>query len=136
MGKPVPRLSPINSQYFEAAARGRFQVQRCSRCRQYVYYPRAACPHCLATEGLVWEQVSGEGVVYSFALIHRPQHPAFAGKVPIPLAAVKLQEGPLVISAIVNCTPEAIAIDMPVRVVTRRVTPEIGLPYFEPVGET
>lgn len=130
--RPLPKLDALNAPYFKAAAEGRFKLQRCSRCGRYVYYPRVACPHCLATDSLVWEDVSGEGLVYSFALIHRPQHPAFFEEVPIALAVVQLNEGPQLISSIVNCPPEALHIGMQVCVAPVKIAPEIGLPKFEP----
>lgn len=132
--RPLPKLSAVNAPYFQAAAEGRFQLQRCSSCGRYIYYPRVACPQCLATDGLVWEEVSGRGIICSFTLVHRPQHPAFFEDAPIPLAAIQLEEGPMIISTVVNCPPEAIHIGMPVRVATLRMTPEIGLPKFEPVA--
>jgi uncharacterized protein len=133
--KPMPRVSTVNAPYFQAAAEGRFELQRCSYCGEHIYYPRVACPHCLATDGLVWTQVSGRGTVYSFALIHRPQHPALFEEVPIAFAAIQLKEGPLVLANVVNCPCENLRIGMSVRVITVKVTSQIGLPKFEPAED-
>jgi uncharacterized OB-fold protein len=128
---PLPRLYEWNRPYFAAALAGRLELQKCRRCGALFYYPRPACPECLAME-YDWVPMSGRGTVYSFAIVWRAQHPAFADKVPITLATIELAEGPQMVSNVVNCPPERVAIGMPVRVVFERVTDEIALPKFEP----
>jgi hypothetical protein len=128
---PLPRLYEWNRPYFQAAVAGRLELQKCRACGALFYYPRPACPECLAME-YDWVAVSGRGRVYSFAVVWRPQHPAFLDKVPITLATIELAEGPQMVSNVVNCPPERVEIGMPVRVVFERVSDEIALPKFEP----
>jgi uncharacterized OB-fold protein len=49
---------------------------------------------------------------------------------------VELDEGPRMMTNIINCeqTPEALELDMPVEVVFEAITDEISLPYFQPEG--
>jgi uncharacterized OB-fold protein len=129
---PLPRLYEWNRPYFQAALAGKLVLQRCRACAALIYYPRPACPECLAME-FDWTELSGRGHVYSFAVVWRPQHPAFLDKVPITLATIELAEGPQMVSNVVNCPPERVEIGMPVRVVFERVSDEIALPKFEPV---
>ena len=128
---PLPRLYDWNRPYFQAALAGRLMLQKCRACGELIYYPRPACPECLAME-YDWTELSGRGTVYSFAVVWRPQHPAFLDRVPITLATVQLDEGPQMVSNVVNCPPERVAIGLRVRVVFERVSEEVALPKFEP----
>jgi len=55
---------------------------------------------------------------------------------PYSIAVVQLEEGPRMMTNIVNCpqTPEAIELDMPVEVVFTRISEELSLPLFQPVA--
>ncbi len=46
--------------------------------------------------------------------------PGFAGEVPYVVALIELDEGPRLLSNIIGIPPEAVACDMPVRVVSAR----------------
>jgi hypothetical protein len=50
---------------------------------------------------------------------------------------VQLEEGPRMMTNLVNTpqTPEALRLDMPVRVVFQRLSDAITLPLFEPVED-
>jgi uncharacterized OB-fold protein len=53
---------------------------------------------------------------------------------PYAIAVVELQEGPKMMTNIVNCpqTPTALILDMPLRVTFRPLSDTISLPLFEP----
>jgi hypothetical protein len=70
-----------------------------------IYYPRAVCSFCLSPD-YQWETLSGRGTVYSFAVVWRPNHPAFADQIPIILAVVELSEGPQMVTTLVGCDPD------------------------------
>jgi hypothetical protein len=55
---------------------------------------------------------------------------------PYSIAVVELEEGPRMMTNIVNVpqTPEALVLDMPLRVTFKELTSEITLPLFEPEG--
>jgi uncharacterized protein len=50
------------------------------------------CPRCL-WEDHEWTSLSGRGTIYSFIVVHRPQHPAFFAGAPYNAAIVELEEG-------------------------------------------
>jgi uncharacterized OB-fold protein len=58
------------------------------------------------------------------------------GPDPYAIAVVALPEGPRLMTNIVNCpqTPEALRLDMPLRVLFQRQSEAITLPLFEPTG--
>jgi uncharacterized OB-fold protein len=59
-------------------------------------------------------------------------NPSFANDVPYVFAIVELAEGPRVTTNIVNCAPDDVRVDMPVKATYDNVTPEMALLKFEP----
>jgi uncharacterized OB-fold protein len=89
------------------------------------------CPFCLSPE-YQWETLSGHGTVYSFAIVWRPNHPAFADQIPIILAVVDLSEGPQMVTTLVGCSADRVEIGMAVSVVFDTIAEGIALPKFAP----
>ena len=65
---------------------------------------RAECPNCLAAEW-DWTTASGKGRVISWVIYHHAYHDAFKARLPYNVALVELDEGPRLITNIIN--PEA-----------------------------
>jgi len=63
---------------------------------------------------------SGNGKVYSFTVI-RAAPEEFTEFAPYAIGLIKLDEGPLVVSQIVDCEFQDISIDMPVEVCFRKL---------------
>ena len=60
------------------------------------------CPKCLSLDH-EWAKLSGRGTIWSFIVVHRPQHPAFFGDVPYNVAIVELDEGIRLHTNVVEC---------------------------------
>ena len=102
----------------------------CPHCEAKIFPPRDVCPEC-NREAKTAYTFSGRGEVYSHTTIYNP--PAgFQDSAPYTVALIKLDEGPLLLSNIVECKNEDIFIGMPVEVVFHDVTEEIALPKFKP----
>ena len=71
------------------------------------------CPHCGSLEVEVVE-LSGRGTVYSYALLHHPQHPAF--EYPVVAVLVDLDEGIRLVSNLTDIDPADVRIGMRVEV--------------------
>jgi uncharacterized protein len=73
--------------------------------------------------------------LYSYVISHRPA-PGFAGEGPYAIAVVELDEGVRMMTNIVGTeiTPEALELDMPLRVVFER-RGDVHLPLFTPARE-
>jgi hypothetical protein len=128
--QPLPQVFDWNRPFFEGGLEERLMLQRCDRCRRLIYYPRIVCPHCLCPD-TTWEQLCGNGEIYSYSIVWRPQHPAFEDQLPITLAVIDLVEGVQIVSTIVGSAWETVTIGAAVRVVFDRVAPRIALPKFE-----
>jgi hypothetical protein len=85
------------------------------------------------SDELEWRKVSGRGVVYTWTVFHRAYHPAFANEIPYAVVAVELDEGPRMITNLVDCQLVDIKIGIPVEVTFEDVNEEISLPKFRPV---
>jgi uncharacterized OB-fold protein len=129
--KPLPELDKINRPYWEAAKLHKLVLQRCQQCGNYRFPPVEICPYCHSSQ-MDWMRASEYGKVYTWTVIHQAFHLAFTGEVPYAVVAVELEEGPRLITNLVNCKLEEIQVDMPVEVVFRDVTEEITLIFFQP----
>ncbi len=131
--KPLP--VPINPQFtapfWEGARRGELVLPRCRTCSTVFFYPRELCPECLSSD-LDWVAASGRGRVYSYTIVHQPAHPSFRADSPYLYAIVQLDEGVRMVSNIVDCPHDELAINMPVVAVFDAVTPETTLVKFRP----
>ena len=133
MTPPLPVPDPVTKPFWESLKAHALQLQRCGACDRFIYYPRAVCPGCLSDD-LAWSPVSGRGVVHAFTIPHRHPNKAFAAEVPYVVALIELDEGPRLLTTLVDVapTPEAVQVGLPVEIVYDDVTPEITLPRFRP----
>lgn len=113
--KPGPQASPLSQPFWDAAREHRLLLQYCPDSDRWVFYPRALDPHSWSTN-LEWRQASGRGTVASFIVVHKPGHPAFVEDVPYVVALIDLEEGPRLLSNVVECPVHQVRIGMPVRV--------------------
>ena len=93
----------------DGLAKGEIRIQQCKDCGKHVFYPRLLCNHCGSAQ-LKWVAISGRGTVYSTAVVR--QRPEKGGNYNISL--VDLEEGPRMLSRVVDLDPEAVTIGMPV----------------------
>jgi hypothetical protein len=127
--KPIPQIEPAMAPFFAAAREHRLVVQRCAGCGALRFPARELCSGCLGTTA-AWVPVSGRGEVFSYNVMHQIYHPGFAGDVPYAVVVVKLAEGPKLTTNLVDCSPAAITIGMPVEVVFDDVSSDVTLPRF------
>ena len=133
-GRPLPWPNPTTQPFFDAASEGRLDLQRCPR-DGFFFYPRSHCPTCLGNDW-AWETVSGQGKIAAVTIDRQGHDPALAMDVPYVVALIQLEEGPTMMSNIVNCDPDSIVSGMGVEVVFENWTNEITMPQFQPVVES
>ena len=138
MRSALPTPTPETLHYWEGCKAGELRLQRCTPCAHVYFPPRAFCPKCSSRDVAVFA-AAGRGTLYSYIINHRPRPDM--GSEPHSIAVVQLDEGPRMMTNIINCpqTPEALVLDMPVSVVFETQNEQITLPLFEPAkarGET
>jgi hypothetical protein len=123
---PAPAVTLESKPFFDAAEEGRFLIKRCTACGEAHWYPRTICPFC-HSDKTVWEESPGEGVVYSFSILRKSPSGPYA------LAYVTLDEGPNVLTNIVDVAPDALKIGMRVKVKLQPTEGGPPVPVFVPV---
>lgn len=103
-------------EFYSWCARGELRLRRCNACREWCHVPRVICPSCAANDWS-WEAVRGTGRVFTWTVVYRAMHPAFVDDVPYAVVVVALDEGPRIVSRMLDCPAEELVMDMPVEVV-------------------
>lgn len=108
-------------------------LPKCGDCGRAFFYPRILCPHC-HSRNVGWIQASGRGKLYSFEIAYRSFNPAFKIAPPFVLAMVELEEGPRMMSNLINveADPAVVKCDMAVEVVFEKQTDEVTIALFQP----
>ena len=125
---PAPNISLETEAYWAAANEGKLLMKKCSDCDKTHFYPRAICPHCHGgnTE---WYEASGKGVIYSYSVMRR-------GATPYAIAYVTVDEGITMMTNIVDCDYDALAVGQAVEVTFRQSDGGGGhdqaIPVFRP----
>ena len=129
---PIPVADEASEPFFRGAKERKLMLLRCAQCGQHRLPGRERCADCWSTEA-EWVEASGRGKLYTFGIMHQQYHPAFAGAIPYNFALVELEEGPRLVTSIVDCPNEELRVDMPVQAVFDDVSEETTLVRFRPV---
>jgi hypothetical protein len=124
--------------FWRGAAAGQLLVQACAACGRRRIPPRPMCPACRSLSSR-WEQLSGRGRIWSFAVPHPPLLPAYQELAPYNVIVVALDEEPslrLVGNLVARpdgpvneVEPASIRIGAPVRVVFQQLG-DVWLPRW------
>jgi uncharacterized OB-fold protein len=102
MGKSRPVLGTDDLVMWESIARRSWSLQKCGN-GHWRYPPAPICPECLSLQH-EWQPIGGLGTILSWVVFHRryfdDYHP------PYNVIAVRLDEGPIVMSNLVGPEPE------------------------------
>lgn len=130
--KSLPKPTPDTQPFWDAVKRHQLSLPKCKACGQLHYFPRPFCPHCFSWD-LEWVRCSGKGKLYSYVINHRPA-PGFEEEAPYVIAVVELDEGPRMLSNLIDIepTPEAVQVDMPVEILFQDVNEEMAMFKFRP----
>ncbi len=129
--KPAPRPTADSADFWRYCAEGSLMLRHCRACDATMFYPRILCTNCMSTD-LDWRPASGRGTVHAVSVVYRAPGDAFRPDVPYVIALVELAEGPRLMSNIVDCPPDEVHIDMPVRLRFESRGPDIAIPQFAP----
>ena len=132
---PAPFVQPEVKVFWDATTRGELLLPRCRSCDGFIWFPRPYCPACGSLE-VAWERAAGRGTIYSFTVNRRGQAdlPAYRDAGVYVLAYVELEEGPRVMTNIVDCDPDSVRIGQPVEAVFHDTGQGTALLRFRPAG--
>jgi uncharacterized OB-fold protein len=104
------------------------KLQRCKETGTFQYPPGPNSPDCLSGE-LEWAPISGKATIISWVIFHRHYLPAYPP--PYNAIAVRLEEGPIMISNLEGETPAGSWIGRAVKLVYVTMPDGVVLPRFE-----
>jgi uncharacterized OB-fold protein len=133
--RALPAVNDLTRPFWEAANEGRLAIQRCQACGYYNHPPTPLCDRCLSSD-LRFEDVSGDGTVWSFTVMHQKSIAGFEDSVPYVTALVELDEQKdlLLVTNLPGVGTADVRIGMRVRVSFQHLSDEIALPQFEAVA--
>ena len=129
--KQLPVITEENRPFWDGCRQGKLLLQYCEQCGRYEFYPRLFCMQCGGA--VSWREASGRGVIYSYTVIRQNKSPEFAPDVPYNVALIQLEEGPRLLSSVIDLPFEELRVDRPVEVVFEAVSDVISLPRFRAV---
>jgi uncharacterized OB-fold protein len=134
LNRPLPSpITPEAQPYWDGLKENKLMLPKCDDCGKPFFYPRVLCPNC-HSRNISWMQASGRGKLYSFQIAHRSLNRAFKVELPCVMAMIELEEGPRVLSNLINIEPDpsVVKCDMPVEVVFEKQNDDITLALFQP----
>jgi len=129
MDASPPNYPHPEAEFRAALAEGRFLIQRCAASGNYLFYPRVISPWS-GQPTLHWVEPSGRGKVHSTTTVRRK--PDQGGDYNV--ALIDLDEGPRMMSRVVDIDPPAVKIGMAVEAQIRSLdgTPAV---VFVPLSD-
>lgn len=123
---PYALAYPESTPFWRAAETGTLLLPQCVRCECFHWHPRAFCPFCKAPDPR-WTASSGQGEIFSFSVARTAA--------PYVVAYVRLAEGPLMLTNIVDCDPDSVRIGQRVSARFRPTQQGRLLPVFAPAQD-
>lgn len=77
--------------YYEAARQHRLVMKKCADCGLMRFPPGSGCPWCMSLDW-TWQEVSGNGTIYTYEIIAHAIQPGFREITPYPVVVVELDE--------------------------------------------
>jgi uncharacterized OB-fold protein len=124
---PTPEGDTI--EFWEGTKQELLLIKRCLDCTAFSYYPRPFCPKCWS-ERVEWCRASGEATLYTWSVVYSNDQPPFHDRVPYVAAVVDLAEGPRMMTNVVDCPFDELAVGMPLRVTFQSISDEYTIPVF------
>lgn len=119
----APRINDESRPFWEATTRGELLVKHCTTCGENHYFPRTFCPFCFS-DATEWLKCSGRGTIYTYSVSRRGE--AYA------IAYVTLDEGPTLLTNLIDCDLDRLAIGQAVQVKFVDTGEGSAIPCFVP----
>lgn len=120
---PAPMVNPETEPFWEAAKQGKFLLPHCVDTGKAFWYPRQVSPFTLGK--VEWKESKGMGTIYSVSVMKRAPE-VYA------IAYVTLDEGCTMMTNIVDCDFDKVAIGDRVQVTWKPAEDGTPYPQFKP----
>jgi uncharacterized protein len=129
---PLPAITDDTRPFWDGCRRRQLLVQRCTACASPRHPPSPVCWRCrsFAHE---WVAASGQGTVFTYAVVHRAFQAGLETHVPYTLVVVALDDVPGVrlVSNLVDADAAELRVGLPVQVLFEDVSAEVTVPRFQ-----
>lgn len=114
----VPNALPHELAFWEYCERRELRIQQCLDCGRFRHPPQPVCARCRSTRAQ-WTQVSGDGEVYTYTIVHHAATPALREALPYNVAIVLLEgaDDVRLTSNVVDVSPEEMRVGLRVKLV-------------------
>lgn len=130
---PFPDPEPWERRFWEFCAGRSLRFQACARCGVIRHPPLPACSACQSFDE-EWLEADIDAELFSYTVIHHPNHPALVQATPYNAALVifPAMQGVRLVTNIVDCRNEDLRIGMKLSLVWEEPAPGRVLPRFRP----
>jgi uncharacterized protein len=127
----LPTIDEETRPFWDGCRDGVLRIKRCLSCARVFHYPRPFCPTCWSDD-VEWFEASGRGTVYTYSVVHVNDLPPWPERVPYIAAIVELDEGPRLMTNVVECAFEDVHCGLAVSVVFKEHADDLHVPVFRP----
>ena len=129
----LPTIEDETRPFWEGTKAGKLLLRSCQACGAVHYSPRPFCPTCWSDD-VEWVEASGRATLYTHSTVYMNDLPPFGERVPYVAAVVELAEGPRMMTEVIDCPVEDLAVDMALEVTFRELTDEVTIAVFRPAA--
>jgi hypothetical protein len=126
-----PGVTLETQPFWDATREGRLVLPRCDDCDFVIWYPRRLCPVC-GSRNVSWFDAAGTGVVYTYTIVAKGAG-AYRDAGPYVVAFVELDEGPRLMTNIVDAPVESVFVGQRVSVAFTPTEDGTALPRFRTI---
>ncbi|MGE3273084.1 MAG: Zn-ribbon domain-containing OB-fold protein [Chloroflexota bacterium] len=132
---PIPVVQPEVKVFWDATAEGKLLLPKCTECQTLIWFPRPFCPSC-GSLSVEWIEASGKGTIYTYTVNRRGAGDLIEYREPVPyvLAYVELEEGPRIMTNIVDCDVDSVKIGQAVEAIFHDTGEGTALVRFRPAS--
>jgi uncharacterized OB-fold protein len=128
---PKRMLGLYDRPFWDSVSGHAMKLQCCAECSAWRYPPGPICAECLSIDH-EWFPVSGDAVVMSWIVFRRAYFPAYPP--PTNVIAVRLAEGPVMVSNLVGEEPRGNWIGCRLKLTYSQMPDGVVLPRFRIAG--
>lgn len=127
----LPMIEDDTREFWDATRDGRLLLRHCRSCDAVHYYPRNFCPACWSDD-VDWVEASGLGSLYTWSTVFQNDLPPFNEQLPYVAAIVELDEGPRMMTRLVEVDGVEITMGMRLRARFEPLDDDVTIVVFAP----
>ena len=127
----LPLIEDDTREFWEGTRDGRLLLRHCNACDDVHYYPRNFCPSCWSDD-VDWVEAAGGATLYTWSTVYQNDLPPFNDQVPYVAAIVELDEGPRMMTRIVDQDDHELTMGMRLQARYEPIDDDVTIVVFAP----